>query len=435
MNINNLPLLPPIVNRAKDAARAVKEGVHQKVESVTETTLTRLLDLRHFAVEGYALERQAQQDVLHLFCRLTIAVAVCPSCQAVSTTIKQYKERCVRDCDTLGKRTFVHFKSRRFECSACGCRFTEELQAVDWRRRQTRRFEHLVYQRCLHSSKKAVASQLHLSQCTVHGIFKRQAKQRTRQHTHLVRILGIDEIALKKRHKQYALVLSDLERKVVLAVLPSREQAELEKWFNTLSPVQRRAIRVVSMDMWRPYRTCVKQHLPRATIVADRFHVMKQLNEQLTKVRRRIQQQADAKTQEALKGSRWLLLRTPETLTAKQKAQLQQALAADDQLRTAYLLKEEFRLIFEHIDDRHKAERFLKAWICKVQLTKNRFLLDFVKTLRNWWQEILNYFIERITNGFVEGMNRAIRTIIWQAYGYRNFENFKRQVLAQHGFT
>jgi transposase len=187
------------------------------------------------------------------------------------------------------------------------------------------------------------------------------------------------------------------------------------------------------MDMWRPYHSFVKQHLPQAKIVADRFHVMKQLNDQLTKARRQIQRQAAEDTREALKGSRWLLVQARDTLSAQKEQQLLAVLAADPQLRSAYLLKEEFRLIFERIQDQQQARRFLEAWVCKVRFTNNRYLLDFVKTLRNWWQEILNYFDKRITNGFVEGLNRAIRTIIWRAYGFRNFDNFKLQVLAEHG--
>jgi len=244
----------------------------------------------------------------------------------------------------------------------------------------------------------------------------------------------MDEIALKKRHKQYVLVLSDLERRYVLAVLPTREQKTLIAWLQTLSTAEKRAIRVVSMDMWRPYRAVVERYLPQADIVADRFHVMKQLNEQLIKARRQIQRQADEATKEALKGSRWLLVRARHSLTEEQAQQLQVALAADADLRTAYLLKEEFYLIFERIHDREQARRFLMAWVFKVQQTNNRYLLAFVKTLRNWWQQILNYFDERISNGFVEGMNRAIRAIIWRAYGFRNFDNFKLQILAELGF-
>ena len=228
-------------------------------------------------------------------------------------------------------------------------------------------------------------------------------------------------------------MLSDLERRCVLAVLPTREKAELERWWKTLAADQQAAIRVVSMDMWRPYRSFVEQHLPQARIVADRFHVMKQLNEQLTKARRKIQREADPETQAALKGSRWLLVRSRAELSDEQEQQLQQVLAAHHDLRVAYLLKEEFHLIFERIHDQEQARRFLNAWICKVRYTRNHYLLDFVKTLHNWFEQILNYFDERISNGFVEGMNRAIRTVISRAYGFRNFDNFKLQILAQYG--
>lgn len=434
MNIINVPLLPALVNRAKDAARAVKDGIHVMIHQVADNTLTYLLALLHFAVVGYAVEKDSAGDILHLFCRLTVDVGICPHCQTISSDIKQYKDRCVRDHDIWGKRTFLHFQIRRFECPDCGLRFTEELAAVGWRRRQTKRFEQVVYQQCCHSSKKETAEQFQLSQTTVDGIFKRWAKRRIGSPQHQVRVLGMDEIALKKRHKQYVLVLSDLERRHVLAVLPTREQKTLMAWLQTLTKAEKRAIRVVSMDMWRPYRSVVSTYLPHADIVADRFHVMKQLNEQLTKARRQIQRQADANTKEALKGSRWLLVRAGNSLTAAQSQQLQIALAADADLRTAYLLKEEFYLIFERLRDQEQARRFLMAWVVKVQQTNNPYLLAFVKTLRNWWQQILNYFDERITNGFVEGMNRAIRAIIWRACGFRNFNNFKLQILAELGF-
>ena len=437
MNINNVPLLPALVKRAQDAARAVKDGVHVMVHQVADNLLTQLLNLQHFAVTGYAVEQDRSCAIVHLFCHLTIDVGICPHCQAVSSHIKQYKERCVRDHDIWGKRTFLHFQIRRFECPACGLRFTEELAAIGWRRRQTKRFELRVYQQCLSSSKKETAAQYQLSQTTVAGIFKRWAKRQQRAATnrHLVRVLGMDEIALKKRHKQYVLVLSDLDRRCVLVVLPTREQKTLIVWLQGLSTAEKREIRVVSMDMWRPYRAVVQKYLPHADIVADRFHVMKQLNEQLTKARRQIQQGADKTTKAALKGSRWLLVRNRHSLTSEQQQQLQVALAADADLRTAYLLKEEFRLIFERIRDQEQARRFLMAWVFKVQQTNNRYLLVFVRTLHNWWQQILNYFDERITNGLVEGMNRVIRAIIWRACGFRNFDNFKLQILAELGFS
>lgn len=432
--MSSVKLLPTIVKRAKDAARSVKRCVNQMITYVQEKTLTKLLDLPYFEVNGYALEAEPEQAILHLYGELTLEAAVCPLCQCIATDVKERKERCIRDLDCLGKRTFVHFAIRRFDCAECGHRFTEELRAVAWRRHQSIRFEEMVYQRCCESSKSAVAKALQLHYSTVDTIFKHYAKrQAKRAGQGQVRILGIDEIALKKRHKQYALVLSDLQRHCVIAVLPSREQAALKGWFDTLSHEQQRTIRVVSMDMWRPYRSFVEHYLPQAQIVADRFHVMKHLNEQLSKARRQIQRTADAQTKAALKGCRWLLVQNRADLSPEQQAQLQCALCADGQLRSAYLLKEEFRLIFEKIHDRDQARRFLQAWMLKVRFTGNPYLLDFLNTLTNWFEQILNYFDQRITNGFVEGMNRAIRFLISRAFGFRNFDNFRLLVLAQHG--
>ncbi len=436
MKIENIPLLAAITKRAKDAARTVKQGVFIALETVESNVLTKLLGLEQFEVTKYGIERDTEQDIVHIYGKIAIEVAICPCCQALTNTIKEYKERSVRDCDVWGKRTFLHFEIRRFECEQCGHRFTEELQAIAWRRRQTKRFEQQIYQACLEMSKNKVAQQFHLSDSTVRGIFKNWAKQaRQGKQFGLVKVLGIDEISLKKRHKQFAVVISDLERHCVLAVLSDRKKETLKKWAATLSDEQRVAIKTISMDMWGPYRHFCKQAFPKARRVADRFHVMQQLNKRLGNARLAYQRAADPETQAALKGCRWLFVSNRDNLTVKQEQKLMRALEAAPELKQMYLLKEEFRLIFERLHDKQQAQRFLQTWICKVQQAGHTQLLAFVKTLRNWWSEILNYFDNRVTSGFVEGINRAIRGLIWRAYGFRNFENFRLQILAEHGFS
>lgn len=430
----SVPLLPNVVKPLKDAARAAKATMGQVIHKVKGLTVSQLLDLPQFVVTEYRVEQRGEQAILHLYCVHRDGVAICPRCREVSTAFHDGKERCARDLDIWGKCTFLHFVSRRFDCERCGRPFTEKLACVDRRRRHTRRFEQHIYRRCLTSSCKAVAQEAWLHEATAKAIFKRWAKHTTRrQGMPRVRVLGIDEIALKKRHKQYALVLSDLERRCVIAVLPERSKKRLEQWFDDLATAERRAIRIVSIDMWEPYRQAVQARLPQVQLVADRFHVMKQLNDRLTQMRRSIQQRADEATRQALKGSRWLLVKNRDELALEEEARLLAILEASPELRTLYLLKEEFRLICEKAHDRQQAERFLRVWVWKAEHTGDRFLRKFVKTLRNWWDEILNYFNDRVTNGFVEGINRAIRVIINRASGYRNFENFRLQILAQHG--
>lgn len=427
-------LLPAPHQRVKDAGHAVKRLAGQVIQKVTTATFRHWLDLPEFALEGYVPEQIEGQKVLHLFCTHRHKVALCPRCQTPSIVGHDMKERSVRDLDLLGQRVFLHFPARRFDCERCGRPFTEALPSVDAHRRHTRRWEQHIYERCLRSDRKQIAEQEWLHQATVQDIFKRWAKQARKQPAPLcVRVLGIDEISLTKGQQQYALVLSDLERRCVIAVFPNRLQETLEQWLDALSPAQRLAIGCVSIDMWESYRTVIRAKLPPARRVADRFHVMRQLNERLTQMRRTLQAQATPEVQAVLKGSRWVLVKNREELTPKEAAKLEQVLVACPELRTLYLLKEEFRLIFEKVKTRDQAERFLRAWVCKAQQTQDKFLLKFVATLLNWWTEILNYFIERVTNGFVEGMNRALRAIIDRAFGYRNFDNFRLQVLAEHG--
>ena len=192
-------------------------------------------------------------------------------------------------------------------------------------------------------------------------------------------------------------------------------------------------IKVVSIDMWRPYAGAVRNVLPRAQVVVDRFHAMKQLNERLQQARRRLQSRADKTTCAALKGCYWLLLKRRIDLTPDEKTRLQTALNAAPELRHLYLLKERFWLIFERSRSPAQAQRFLLAWLCEADQLDNRYLNKFTSTLRNWWYEILAYFDERVTNGFVEGINRAIRGVIRRAYAYHSFDNFRLAVLAVYG--
>ena len=177
--------------------------------------------------------------------------------------------------------------------------------------------------------------------------------------------MGFDEISLKKRHKQYALVISDIERKCILAVLPARDKELLEKWIDDLTEQQRKAIRVASLDMWRPYHQAIRAKIPHAKIVVDRFQVMKQLNGRLTQIRRRIQRNGDEEIKRILKGSRWILVRNRSDLSPEEERHLREILDLCSELRTLYFHKEEFRRIFEKVTDRAKASRFLSAWKVK----------------------------------------------------------------------
>jgi transposase len=404
------------------------------VERVTAGTLSSLLGLPGMVATEYAIEKQGEREILHIFCQHEHDVALCPRCGRVSNTVHESEERCIRHLDIWGKATFVHFQARRFDCDQCGRPFTEVLSWIESKRRESTAYELHVYEQCKHTDQAAVAAREGLHPQTVEAIFRRWAKRAEKQRQRVVvRCLGVDEIALRKRHRQFVLVLSDLERHRVIAVLPERSQKAFEQWLDGLSAAERQAIRVVAMDMWGPYRGVVKARLLHAEIVADRFHVMKQLNDALAKIRRNLQAKADQTTYELLKGIRWILVRRRADLKPEEEARLQAALDAFPELRTAYLLKERFCAIADKIQNRPRAERFLRAWVCEAQASGLAQLVKFTRTLQNWWDEFLNYFNEGFTSGVVEGLNNAIRATIHRAFGYHVFEHFRLQVLVEHG--
>jgi transposase len=427
-----MKLLPHIIPFVKDAARSVKRICQDDFKEVVDETLTELLGIATLVVRMYAMRREGEHEVLHLWCAHREEIALCTHCGALSTSIHQEEHRCVRHLDVWGKKTFLHFMARRFQCEQCGRTFAEELAFVDAHRRQSIAFEKQVYQSCLGSTCKAVADREGLSHATTRKIFNRWAARNEKASVMgMTRVLGIDEISLKKRHKQFALVISDIGRKCILAVLADREKKTLEAWFDNLSPQERQCIRFVSIDMWAPYHQAARSKLPHAKVVVDRFHVMKQLNARLTQLRTAYQKGLSGELRTVVKGSRWLLVRNRSELSPSEEAQLSNILDLCPELRTLYLLKEEFRRIFEKVHNRQKAARFLSAWILRAAWTGDKHLAKFVTTLRNWWEEILNYFIDRITNGFVEGVNGALRAMIRMAFGYRNFHNFRLRAFAE----
>ena len=244
-------------------------------------------------------------------------------------------------------------------------------------------------------------------------------------------MINLDEFALKKGHGDFALVISAPEEGCVLDVLPNRERETLEKWLAGLSEEQRKAIKVVNVDMWEPYTLAVKTKLPHATIVVDRFHVMKNLNHCLTKARREIQNKATAEVKQQLKGSRWVLVKNQKDLNDKERVKLEIIYQVSPELKICHELKELFRLLFETLTNREEAQCALQIWMQQVEALNVQALKPFLVTLNNWFEHILNYFLEGWTNAYAEGINNKIKLIKRRAFGYTNFDHLRLHILVE----
>ena len=399
-------------------------------EQETQAALTVLSGLEDLRVKGY--ERDEGTGEIIWLCEVKHKVSVCPRCQQVSAQIHDRRVRVKRDVSVFGLRSYLEYEQRRFGCEQCQKPFAESVVDIEAGRRYTVRYERYIYEQYRENSIQAIHRLEGIGYKAAEGIFYRQAQaDLENQGLRLVRRLGVDEISMKKRHRQFILVLSDLDRNCVIAVLEERHKEKLEAWFDGLSAAQRAAIEEVSMDMWSPYRQAVEAKLPQAAIVADRFHLMQNLNRAVTTARRDIQRHAPAEVKEQLKGSRWILVKNLDALSEKELERLEQLYDLSPALKQLHLFKEAFRDIFQAQQDRDDAVWALAQWIDSVQQSGQPKLDAFINTLENWANPILNYFNQRTTQGFVEGMNNKLKLIMRRAYGYRNFDRFALRILAE----
>jgi transposase len=244
-----------------------------------------------------------------------------------------------------------------------------------------------------------------------------------------VKVICMDEITLHKGKGKYILVISAPELGVVLDVLEDRSQEKLLTWLEERGKEWCEGVEVACSDMWDAYQEAAAEKLPNARRVVDRFPVMKNLNDALTKARRTIQHAADEASKALLKGCRWLLVKNCENLTAEEQKKLVGMFAVSPDLCACYTLKEGFRALFNQHLDETEAEKQLQDWVAKVEASSFKALKQFVGTLRNWWQQILIYFVGRFNNGFAEGVNLKIKMLNRRGFGYYNFKSFRLHVL------
>ncbi len=260
---------------------------HWSVNADDPTALTRLLALPELVVT--TVEYAAGRGGVVLHCRLVARSTLCPTCAQSTTRLHQVAHAAVRDLAWAGQPCYLEVPVRRFACATCRHPFTERLDTVAPYGRFTQRYAASLVAQCCSTAFLTVARREGLGYKAVEGCFYRHAPTAPEAPpVEVVQRLGLDEIALKKG-QHYTLVLSDLDRKRVLTLLPERTQAALTAYFMTWTPEQRAAVTDVAVDLWEPYHLTVRACLPNAHCTADRFHVMKNLNDRLTEARREVQ--------------------------------------------------------------------------------------------------------------------------------------------------
>jgi transposase len=352
----------------------------------------------------------------------------------------------VRDLPTAGRRTHLVWRKRRYRCAGCGRSFTEAHPQLPVRQRVTGRFRRRLCERVRDGAAHLeVAREEATTRYQVARAFAlASADRRAGDRAGVPRRLSLDE-AHHRRGRELATVVSDLDRRRVVDVLDGRSRRAVERYLRSLPEHERERIEVVSIDPYEAYRQAIRNVLPQARIVADRFHLVRGANTAVDAVRRKRQRAAGRRKPKGVRasgqGARWRpelyrarrrLLKAGERLTERERTRLCELFAQEPEIAEAWALKEAFRAIYT-APDRHEAERRLDRFYTAVQRSGLQPFEAFANGVRLWQGELLAYIDEPTTNGYAEGVINKVKVVKRRAYGIPTFTTFRDRILLACG--
>lgn len=362
----------------------------------THQSLTQVLQLQDLCVVGQ--EYDEIKNVLIILCVPRWPMVVCPTCGQVCQHIHDYpKQRSIHDTPLRGRPTLLVFDSRRFHCEQCQQPFTEPIRDVVPECTYTYRLMTEISDPRRKQDVSTLAEIYGLGYKLVEGIILKAADLKLSERLQapvVVESLGIDEIANRKGHGDYVLVLTDLKRRVLVDILPDRQKQSLIKWLQQPPPgIDLSELQQAATDLWAHYREAVQAVYPQVSIIADRFHVMQNLNEAIHQTRRKFQAQASSEDERThLKGLRYLLIKNQAKLKPAEQERLAQLQRTHPTLYQLCQLRQAFHDFYETHTDPDTAHLSLLKWIEQAQALELQPINQFCKTLTNWHQEIVNFF-------------------------------------------
>jgi transposase len=295
----------------------------------------------------------------------------------------------------------------------------------------TKRFAFFVGRRCRTTTISDVARELHLDWRAVKELDKQYMREQLRRiGMPGPKAIGIDEISIRKGHT-YRIVVSDLiRRRPIWFGGEDRSEASMAQFYDWLGDKKSRGIRLAVMDMWKPFRNATLARAPQAAILFDKFHIMRHLGEALDKVRKSEYARLSGKDRRYIKGQKYTLLSHRENLTLEGRQSLKTLLAANKRLNTAYLLKESFGQLWDYGREGW-ARRFFENWRASLKWQRLEPYEKFAQMIDRHWDGIAAYCKpeNKVSLGFVEGLNNKIRVIQRRAYGLRDQQYLRLKIL------
>jgi transposase len=363
--------------------------------------------------------------------RPTLKKTACGACGRVHCGFYDRTIRRVRDLPCGGMRILLEIEIRRVACRSCGAVKRERLDFLAENPRYTKRFAFYVGKRCRSSTIKDIADELGLEWHTVKELEKQYMREQLRRAGKPgPKVIGIDEVSIRKGHT-YRIVVSDLARqRPIWFGGKDRSEASMDEFYECLGAKKSAGIRLAVMDMWKAFRNSTERHAPQASILFDKFHVLRHLGDALDTVRKAEYARLSGKDRRFIKGQKYTLLAHRENLTLEGKRSLKLLLIANKRLNTAYLLKESFGQLWNYNREAW-ARRFFENWRASLKWQRLEPFERFAAMIERHWAGIAAYCQpeNKVALGFVEGLNNKIRVIQRRAYGLRDEQYLRLKIL------
>jgi transposase len=378
--------------------------------------------------ELYFAGKKTQKNVQTFFLQKKSDFEVCPKCASKSSSIHDHVHITIRDTPLRDKRVVLSIKKRRFRCPNCKSVFTEPIQGIRKGFRTTERFrKHIMWATDHFRSIKDVTRQLHCSFWLVHKAYYEQLDLQLKKiQNPWATTIGIDEHAIRKsknkRYREFGTIFVEYTHRRVREIALGRTPGELLADERLRTIPGRENVANVIIDLSKPYQNFVKEFFPNARIIADRFHVIRLINVILNKYRK--DETGDVRKNPIRK----LLLKKSKDLEPWVKRMIREWLKDKPQLKQIYEIKERLHG-FYNIKGMSKASRILTKITDDMADMKIPELQTLRRTLMRWREYILNFFENKLTNGRTEGFNRKAKLIQRNAYGFKNFENYRKRLI------
>ena len=357
---------------------------------------------------------------------MTSGVEVCPRCATWSRSVYDRRWAAIKDEPIRGRAVRLVIHKRRFWCRPCARPFTEPVGGIIKGKRTTERYARAVQQACEeYVDLKTVRTRFRCSGGYLYSVLYRhlELKLRMRRQDWPERV-GLDEHFFKRgkgfERRQFVTMVVDQSAGRLLEVAEGRTGADVASAVGYLKNPEN--VRWVSIDLCDPYKLFVSEHFPNASIVADKFHVLRLPSAALMKYRK---QAEGGKNTSYLRN---LLLKPGYQVLDYWRPRLHEWLKKYPELEEVYWAKERLSR-FYRIKSVAQAAKELTRLTDSLCLSRVPELRTLRQTLKKWRSAILNFWTSRMTNARVEGFNNKAKLVKRRAYGYISFRNYRLRLL------